>query len=109
MSLSGKGCEKCNGKGRVPFDDDAPGSMMRPCGACSEPWGPRWLDAPDGPGFWWMLVDGAAPEAVRVEVFDANIGPYAQVTTTRHTFGPPDVLAPTAKWLRITPPTEPTR
>ena len=45
MSLSGKGCEKCNGKGRVPFDDDAPGSMMRPCGACSEPWGPRWLDA----------------------------------------------------------------
>lgn len=68
-----------------------------------------WLDAPDGPGFWWMLVDGAAPEAVRVEVFDTNIGPYAQVTTTRHTFGPPDVLAPTAKWLRITPPTEPTR
>lgn len=33
MSLSGKGCEKCNGKGCVPFSDDAPRSVMRPCGA----------------------------------------------------------------------------
>jgi hypothetical protein len=67
MSLSGKGCEKCNGKGCVPFSDDAPRSVMRPCGACSEPWGPQWLDAPDGDGFWWMLVKGGTPEPVRVQ------------------------------------------
>lgn len=109
MSISGKGCEKCNGKGCVPFGDDAPPSMLRPCGACSEPWGPRPLDAPDGDGFWWMLVEGRAPEPVRVEHVTLNSGEvYTHVTTTRGTFGPADVIAGDgARWLRLTPPEVP--
>ncbi len=73
MSISGKGCEKCNGTGRVTEMVGVPdvfggGSFPSqfPCGACSEPWGPQWLDAPDGDGFWWMLVKGGTPEPVRV-------------------------------------------
>lgn len=69
--------------------------------------GPRPLDAPDGPGWWWMLVEGVAPEAVRVEVLTIASGSYVQVNTTRGTFGPLDLFAPAAKWLRITAPEAP--
>ena len=109
MSLSGKGCEKCNGKGCVPFSDDAPRSVMRPCGACSEPWGPQWLDAPDGDGFWWMLVKGGTPEPVRVQQMRLASGEvYTHVTTTRGTFGPDDVIGGDGvRWLRLAAPEVP--
>lgn len=64
MSISGKGCEKCSYTGRVPFDDDAPRSMMRPCGACAEPWGPQWRDAPDANGYWWAFGGALSPTSL---------------------------------------------
>lgn len=80
--------------------------MLRPFAECvrGQP-----LDAPDGEGFWWMLAEGAAPEAVRVQQMRLEDGSvYTLVTTTRGTFGPADVIGgDRARWLRITLPEVP--
>lgn len=111
MSISGKGCEKCNGNGWVQDRTDFGRSTFiarRPCGACSEPWGPQWLDAPDGPGWWW-LHDGEEMEPVQVDQFvpwpeGAKYVVFQIGTDAPHFDDELRKRVPAAKWLRITPP-----
>ncbi len=105
VSVSGNGCEKCGYTGCVPFGDDAPWSMMRPCDACAEPWGPQPLDAPDRDGLWWLQEhEGLKPEPVRVVLEDESF--TAQRIGDAAIIYAGDISSE-ARWLPLTAPEVP--
>ena len=73
-----------------------PEHEARRCGVCRSS-APAWLDAPDGPGWWWMRdLDG---RDYIVHLYDSRDG-----LRTIHGSYPSHM--PGRKWQRVAPPRE---